>query len=648
MTEALTLRQTLWTIVSLVLVAAPHAPRLPLWLTALVSVLVGWRVYIAHLRLKLPHRAALLLVVIGSTAGIYVHFGTIFGRDAGVALLVIMLTLKVLEMKTRRDAMLLSFLSFFLVITAFLYSQTIPTALYMFACVWVITAGMIGLQSSTRPRAAGPQLRTAGMLLAQSVPLMLVLFVLFPRVQGPLWGMPADANRGTSGLSDTMAPGSLSELTLSEAVAFRAVFNSRVPAANQLYWRGPVLWDYDGRVWHAARPVFATPRYDATYHPVQYAVTVEPHGKPWLFALDLPGKVPPRAMATGDLQLVALRPVTSRVRYDMVSFLDFSYGREATPSSLERALALPPGSNPRAQAYGRELRERHPGDRALIKTLLERFNREGYVYTLSPPLLGEHGVDEFLFKTRSGFCEHYASAFAVVLRAAGIPTRIVTGYLGGEMNPIGDYLIVRQADAHAWTEVWLRGEGWVRFDPTAAVAPARVERGIGAAVAATATLPLFMRGDYPWLRSLRLTWDSVANSWNQWVLGYTPERQRSLLTRVGLDDAAWHTLAALLLALTGLITLVLAAVTLHRLRVRVRDPVALAYARYCAKLRARGIVRLPNEGPLNYAERVIRARPDLETVVRAFTTLYVSLRYAGDVGTKGIERLSRLARDFKP
>ena len=644
---ALTLRQTLWLTAALVMVAAPHAQRLPWWLTLLVVTLIGWRLYLARVRLPLPHRAFLFLVVMASTAAVYLHYGTILGRDAGVGLLVVMLTLKILEMRTVRDGMLLIFLSYFLVITNFLYSQTIPTAIYMLVCVWVITASMIGIQYSTQPRGSRHQLRTAGALLVQSVPLMLALFVFFPRVQGPLWGLPADANRGTTGLSDTMSPGSLSNLTLSEAVAFRAVFKSPMPPINRMYWRGPVLWDYDGRTWRAPRPTLAAPQFDTTFFPVEYTVTLEPHGKNWLFALDLPGKLPPRAVASSDLQLVSARPVTSRLRYDMVSFLDYTYGVDEKQEVLDRALQLPPGFNPRTLAYAKELRASSRNDREVVQALLARFSREGFAYTLSPPLLGEHAVDEFLFSARSGFCEHYSSAFAVVMRAAGIPARIVTGYLGGETNPIGGYLIVHQADAHAWTEVWMKDAGWVRVDPTAAVSPARVEQGISAAVGSGSTLPLFMRADYPLLREMRLTWDSLANSWNQWVLGYTPERQRALLTRVGLDDATWRTLAALLLTVTGVFTLVLALLTLRRLRVRVRDPVMLAYLAFCTKLGERGIVRGPDEGPFTYAERVSRLRPDLESLVRAFTALYVQLRYAGETATPSVTRLQQLAREFK-
>lgn len=648
MNALLSPRNALWLTTVLVMVGAPHAERLPWWLTLLVATLVGWRLYLARFRLPLPHKGLLFLVVAASSAGVYLHYGTVFGRDAGVALLVVMLTLKVLEMRTTRDGMLLIFLSYFLVITNFLYSQTIPTALYMLICVWLITAAMIGIQYATPPRGVGHQLRTAGAMLAQSVPLMLVLFVLFPRVQGPLWGMPTDANRSTTGLSDTMSPGSITNLSLSDAVAFRAVFKSRMPPANRLYWRGPVLWDYDGRTWRAQRPVFAQPRYDTKFVPVEYSVTVEAHGKTWLFALDLPGRLPPGAVASADLQLISLKPVTSRVRYDMVSFLDYTYGIDESEENLERALRLPPGFNPRAIGYARELRRRYRTDREVMQAVLRSFNQDGFTYTLTPPQLGEHSVDEFLFSGKSGFCEHFSSAFVVVMRAAGIPARVVTGYLGGELNPIGDYLIVRQADAHAWSEVWLKDEGWVRVDPTAAVSPARIEQGITAAVSAGSTLPLFMRGDFPLLRELRLSWDSLANTWNQWVLGYTPETQRALLTRVGLDDATWRTLAALLLAITGVFTLVLALLTVRRLRVRVRDPVKLAYIAFCRKLGERGLAPDSGEGPLAYAQRVNRTRPDLETIVSAFTALYVALRYAGESGSENVGRLRQLAREFRP
>ncbi|OGA41217.1 MAG: hypothetical protein A3G24_02035 [Betaproteobacteria bacterium RIFCSPLOWO2_12_FULL_62_13] len=647
MTQAtISLRNTLWLTAALAMVAAPHAVRLPWWVTMLAVVLALWRVYVGRTRLDLPRKWLLLMVVVGATAGIYLKYRTIFGRDAGVALLIIMLALKVLETRTQRDAVLLIFLAYFLVITNFLYSQTVPTALYMLICVWVITAGMIGLNYMQPPRGYQNQLRTAGLLLAQSAPLMLVLFLFFPRVSGPLWGLPHDAYSGVTGLSDTMSPGSIAELTLSDAVAFRVEFKSAVPQPQDLYWRGPVMWDLHGSTWNIGRYHFGEPHYRALSEPLEYVVTLEPHNKPWLFALDLPGKVPPRTKVTSDLQLVANRPVTSRARYDMTSHLEARYGVDEHPLVLRRALQLPSASNPRTVAFARKLREKFADDGRLMREVLSMFRKENFFYTLSPPLLGNHPVDDFLFETRKGFCEHYASAFAVLMRAAGIPARIVTGYLGGELNPLGNYMIVRQSDAHAWTEVWVRDQGWVRVDPTAAVSPERVQSGIAAAVPRTDPLPLFVRGDYAWLRQVRLTWDSLANTWNQWVLGYNQERQHRLLSNVGIDDATWRSLAIILVGATCLILIVLSPLMLRKLRTTVSDPVKLAYLRFCGKLKRKGVPRDPAEGPTDYAARLSRIRPDLAPAVAAITRLYVTLRYGADPDPAGIRELQQQVRQF--
>jgi transglutaminase-like putative cysteine protease len=484
------------------------------------------------------------------------------------------------------------------------------------------------------------------MFLAQCVPLMLVLFLLFPRVSGPMWGMPQDTSSAVSGLSDTMTPGSISDLILSDAVAFRVRFDGNVPMPKHLYWRGPVMWDFDGRAWTAPRVLYGSPQFSTNGSPVAYELTLEPHSKRWLFALDLPGKIPPRAFISSDFQLLALEPVNNRVRYQMVSFLDFRYGIAANRTALRRALALPAGFNPRAIEFARTLRARHKDDRALTREVLALFRNEKFFYTLTPPLLGSHPVDQFLFDTRSGFCEHYSSAFAVLMRAAGIPARIVTGYLGGELNQLGNYMIVRQADAHAWTEVWFQDAGWVRIDPTAAVSPLRVESGISAAMTRTDSLQLLVRGDFEALRQLRLTWDLMANTWNQWVLGYTPERQRLLLSRVGIDDATWHTLAAILVSASFVVVLVLVAFMLRNVRGRVRDPVRIAYLRFCEKLRRKGLPRHPAEGPADYAQRLTGIRPDLGPAVAVITSLYIALRYGTEASTTALPELQQRVKRF--
>lgn len=645
--QPLDLRDTLWVAAGLSLVAAPHASRLPWWTTALALTLATWRIYLGRARLALPRKSLLLGIVAAATAGIYVSYQTIFGRDAGVALLIIMLALKLLETRTKRDGMLLAFLGYFLVVTNFLYSQTIPTAIYMLVCVWFITAAMVDLNETAAPRGYGPPLRAAGAMLAQAAPLMLALFVLFPRVQGPLWGLPRDAHAGVTGLSDTMAPGTFTNLTLSDAVAFRVEFKGPAPEPKYLYWRGPVMWDFDGRTWRSPRFYYGEPRFRADSPPIKYTVTVEPHNKRWLFAIDLPGAVPPHASATSDFQLLAFAPVTQRVRYDMVSYLDVHYGRDENPLALRRALALPAGYDPRTVALAHKLRERFSDDKALIDAVLDMFRHEKFFYTMSPPPLGRDSIDDFLFDTRRGFCEHYASAFTFLLRAAGIPARVVTGYQGGEMNPVGNYLIVRQADAHAWTEAWLPSEGWVRIDPTAAVSPQRVQSGIAAALPATDPLPYLVRGDFAWLHRIRLTLDSIANDWNQWVLGYDPERQRRVLAGAGLKDATWRTLTLSLVGAAVLITFFLALFMLRKLRAVTRDPVKRAYLRFCDKLRGKGLAARPGEGPRDYAARIKRLRPDLAAHAEHITRLYVALRYAGEARRGALAELEREVRAFR-
>jgi transglutaminase-like putative cysteine protease len=639
-------RHVLRLLLSLALVAAPHTSHLPGWTIALMVMLISWRAYVGYARLALPNRWLLLLIALAATVGVFFSFRTIFGRDAGVTLLVVMLGLKLLETRTFRDAMLVSFLSYFLVITNFLYSQTIGTGLYMLACTVVITATMVSLNYAEAEPPFRVQLRTAGMLLAQSVPLMLALFLLFPRVPGPLWGLPRDAFAGVSGLSDTMTPGSLSSLALSDAVAFRVRFESQIPRARDLYWRGPLMWDFDGRTWSVQFFIYTAPRIEAAGDPVTYEVTLEPHNRRWLFALDLPAVAPPRSIVGTDYQLYSVQPVNNRLRYDMTSFLNARFGEVESRYALHRALQNPSRMNPRAQELGRALRQKHADDESVIAEMLRMFRSPNFLYTLEPPLLGEHPVDEFLFSTRSGFCEHFASAFAVVMRAAGIPTRIVTGYQGGEINALGNYLIVRQADAHAWTEVWLKDRGWVRVDPTSAVAPVRVDTGISAAVPRSDSLPLMVRTQFELLRQVRLTLDYMASTWNQWVLGYTPERQRWLLANAGVDDATWEKLTAILFVLAGIIVAMLTALAMRQLKSRARDPVKIAYLKFCDKLRRKGVSRGPAEGPVDYARRVERLRPELTPAVAAITRLYVALRYGAESSATTVIELQRRVRQF--
>lgn len=641
----LTAPLTFGLIACILLVSAPHAEHLPYWISTVCVALLAWRAYLTWGGYSLPPRWLLLSVTVACVLAIAVTFRTLFGREVGVTLLILLSTLKLLELKAVRDATVLIYLSCFIIITNFFYSQSIPTALFMLLSLLVIMATWVHMQTGSL--AFRPRLRIAIVLLLQAIPLSLIIFVLFPRVQGPLWGMPQDAY-ATSGLSDTMAPGSMSKLSLSDAVAFRVAFNDTVPLREQMYWRGPVLWDYDGMTWtRGNNATLRQPTLSDTSLPVDYTVTLEPHNKRWLFALEMPTRISIPAELAPDFQLLSRAPVNTRTRYDASSLLSFRANPDEPPQQLQRALALPQGYNPQARRLAAEWRAQSATPEAVVRTALTYYNQQEFEYTLEPPPLGLNGVDEFLFGTKKGFCEHYAGSFVVLMRAAGIPARVVTGYQGGEFNELGGYYIIRQADAHAWAEVWLRERGWVRVDPTAAISPERIQNGLSSALPDNAALPFMARNPPEWLRGLRLNWDALSNQWNQWVLGYNTERQFAFLTRMGMEDITWQKMALNMLAGIALLVGVFTLVMLRRLAVRRTDAVQAAWLKVCRKLEKAGLPRAPHEGPMDYAARIAAAHPDLAEDIYDIAARYASLRYGGEAEQDGLPAFRDAVRAFK-
>jgi transglutaminase-like putative cysteine protease len=628
---------------SLALVVIPHATRAPWWLTLLTLCLYAWRIHYSMHAVPLPSRWLVLAVAGIAMLGVWVEYRTIFGRQPGIVLLMLFSGLKVLETRTHRDAAAAAFLGYFLIITNFLYTQSILTALAMAVALVAITATLTCFSAPNRAPSAN--LRTAALLLAHAVPAAAALFLLFPRIQGPLWGLPQDAYSARTGLSETMTPGGISRLVLSDAIAFRAEFDGVPPASQLRYWRGPVLWDFDGRTWSAGpqSPVrFASPAAGtATY---RYSVVLEPHNQTWLFALELPASLPEDARYSADGIVLAAAPVRTRVRYQMSSTVGSSAALEERPAQLARALRLPTDVNPRTLALGEELRLASRGDDEIVARAVGFLRRGGYVYTLEPPLLGKDGVDEFLFDVKAGFCEHFSSAFVFLMRAAGVPARVVTGYQGGELNPVDRIITVRQSDAHAWAEVHLRGRGWVRVDPTATAAPGRLDAGLARAVQ-QAQQPLLMRADFEWLRSVRNQWEAAAHKWNVWVLGYNAERQRELMSYAGLRSSDWRALVATLFTVLGILTVLLLGWSLRR--VARPDPVQRAWRAFCAKLAARGVERSPAEGPRDYTARAARALPSARRAILRIGALYIGLRYGRERNPRGAKDLRRLVRELR-
>jgi len=628
-----------------VLTIAPHALWLPWWVDGVAGGLLVWRFWLAVRGGALPARWLLALVTAVAAVGVYLSYRTIMGRDAGVTLIVLLLSLKLLESRSRRDIFIAAFLVYFVALAGFFYSQSMQTAGWMLVTVLINTAALVGFSAPARPIA--DNLNTAGRMLIEAGPVMLLLFFLFPRVQGPLWGLPQDAYSGITGLSDTMSPGSISQLSTSDAIAFRVKFQGAAPPRNRLYWRGPVLSEFDGKTWRAGFPrLNREPLLEVRGAPIDYEVTLEPHNRNWLFTLEMPGRIPPNARETSDYLVLSLPPVRSRIRYEARSYLDYRATAGADARDLALELRLPRDSNPRARALAGEWRQSLGNDTAIVGKGIEFFRASRFEYTLLPPLLGMNSVDEFLFDTKQGFCEHFAASFVFLMRAAGIPARVVTGYQGGDTNPVDDYMVVRQADAHAWAEVWLPQNGWTRVDPTAAAFPIRVESGVAAAARGAAALPLLLRTNIDWLKAMRNNWEALANKWNQWVLGYNPDRQREILSWLGVQQPSWQTMAMMLFwSVAGVLLLI----ALWLLRgIRHVDPVQGAWLRFCQKLARAGLARDGAEGPLDYAGRLARQLPGRAPAVRAIVQLYVELRYGSRGERHSLARLKQLVRQFKP
>ena len=633
----------------LALAAAPHMERLPWWVNGWLLLFFSLRIYIGLGQRKLPHRNWLIVLAIGGMIGVFLSFRTIFGRDAGVALLVLLMSLKLLELKFMRDIFVAVYLAYFLALTNFFYSQTMPTAALMLFTIFVISSSLVCFNDGNRRLADSA--RAAGVLLLQACPVMLLLFFLFPRVQGPLWGLPQDAFAGVTGLSDSMTPGNLSNLSQSDAIAFRAKFTDTPPPRRNLYWRGPVFWDFDGKTWRAGNTRLNNDyQAEVRGQAFDYEITLEPHNRNWLFALDLPSRIPAQARMTQDYQLISLPPVRTRIRYEVRSNIEYRAIAGADTRDLAIATRLPRLGNPRARELAARWRaEAGTGpdsNAAVMRQAVAFFRDSRFEYTLTPPLLGENTVDEFIFDTKRGFCEHFSSAFAFLMRAANVPARIVTGYQGGEVNPVDKYMEVRQAEAHAWAEVWSGADGWTRVDPTALAVPMRVDAGLAAAVPQNSVFPALLGADAEWLRAMRFNWNALANKWNQWVLGYNFDRQREMLSLFGVQSPDWRIMAFAMFwstaAAIGLVALWLFG------RWKREDPVQRAWSTFCARMARAGFPRSRSEGPLAFAERSGRLLPQRADLIRNIASLYANLRYGRNRDPGESRQLRELVSRFRP
>ncbi len=639
--RALTHREHGWLLALLALVLAPLLRGLPLVTCSVFGVLLLWRTWLWVRRAPLPNKWLLGMIgvaVLGITLALALRTGGNIGRDLSVAVLGAFLVLKLMESHTVRNGILVTQLCCFLLLSQTLFDQppwmaaTLVASATLLLYHWML---LLHPQARTRLSVARTLLR----LVLTGLPCAAMLFLLFPRLDHPLWRLPQSTETATSGLTDRMAPGSIGQLILSDDLAFRADFNGAPPPPEARYWRGIVLWRFDGQAWTAsafrqrAEPAGVPNSADAQHDAgplVEYNITLEPTRRHWFFALDRGVSIDALdgLRRSIDAEFLSVQPLDQRIRYHARSRLP-GVGASADAQALDRlteqsALVLPPG-NPQARALAEQWAGLAPAER--VAAALKLFSGAPFAYTLEPePLQGEQ-IDDFLFRTRRGFCEHYAGSFVFLMRAAGVPARVVVGYQGGEVNAVSGDIIVRQSDAHAWAEVWLQGRGWVRVDPTAAVAPQRVARGLAGAVPASEFRS--RRVEEPaWLRSVRWGLDSLVSGWNRWVLGYDRARQARLFAWLGLDAADPR---AVLWGVSALFLLAALPLLWQQRRPR-PDPVLAQWQRVCDRLARHGCVRGAAEGPMAYAERAAARFPQAADALRGIAAGYVALRYGRDDG----------------
>ncbi len=667
----------IWLLVAQFAVIAIHAPRLSWWMIVIWMLCAAWRMAMLRGEARYPGVLLRLVLIAMGCVGIAAEFGSLGSLDVAVALLILAFSLKLIEVKDRRDLFVVLYLAYFLVAAGSLFSQAIGVVAYQLACVVLITTAMVATQQGAAPRSGVAALRTAALLLGQAVPLMLVFFIVFPRIE-PLWAVPSSEAQGGTGMSDSMSPGDVASLAKSGEVAFRVAFDGAVPATPQLYWRGSTLSYFDGRRWTARPQQDASDDAQSSLledswqtaaqasatqlllygESIRYHITQEPSQQRWVFALPIASGraqagTESSLVATNDLSLRTEKPLFRRASFSVESWPQYQAEPSLSASRYRNETALPAEGNPRARALARRWFEEAGSSRRYIARVLAHFSEQPFYYTLQPPVLGEDTVDEFLFDSRRGFCEHYANAFTFLMRAAGVPARVVVGYQGGELNPYSNALVVRQMDAHAWTEVWRAGLGWQRVDPTAAVAPSRVEHGLEYALEErdeqlgdSVFSPLRYR-NVALLSWARLQIDAINYRWNAWFVNFDARRQL-LVLRGLLGEISPLRLA---LAVTVALVMVMGVVALSLLWHRFSQPLApetRLYRQFCRKCEALGMARGPGEAPSVFAARVSERYPHLHSEVHQITTRFQAIAYAERRDPLLLKEYRRAVQRFRP
>lgn len=648
-----------WIIVSLFALVAPHAGRLPIWVLAVYVIAVVWRLQVHRGLWSFPGRWVKVAMTVSSFVGIYVSYGTLVGLEPTVALLLTAFALKFIELSQRKDAYVLLFLGYFICITEFLFSQDLLITLYSMLTVLLVTTALVALHQPGQNRFNRGTLKVAGVMLLQAMPLMTVLFLVFPRF-GPLWTVPLKTHAAKTGMSDFMKPGDVATLSQSADVAFRVKFDGAIPAKSDLYWRGLVFSRLEQDVWSGLGYYDVPPNEQRQNEvvvegtPLRYTVIIEPTQQNWLYGLHYARARSAGIMASSDYRLVSPAPVETEYMYRVNSWGDVAVEQELSEWRRNTETKLPPQGNPQTRQLALDLHAAAASDEGFVDSVLSFFTSESYVYTLRPGrLAGSDSIDQFMFQSRRGFCEHFASSFVFMMRSAGVPARVVAGYQGGEINPLNKTVIVHQFDAHAWAEVWLDNKGWVRVDPTNAVSPMRIEMGLeeamaseGSFLAAVPLSPLRYRS-IPLLSQLRLRYDALTYRWQSWVIGFNSERQFDLLHSL-FGEISARVFATLLFGSWALVLIPVAISLFMRRDTRPVNRLDKHYRIFCDRMALLGLVRAPGETPGQFLSRAQEALPAFADKLKLITGLYSELAYAGERNEAALAKFTGTVNQFKP
>jgi transglutaminase-like putative cysteine protease len=647
----------LWLAAALLFTLPPMFGSLVSWVPCLFLLALALKFWMEPRGYRLRSTTLKLVLAVAALYAVFASYGSPKGVEPAVSLLVVLMSLKILEAHTTHEFQVMVLMGWVLCLCGFFLSQDFAIALCLLTAFALLFVALIQFHRGSSPGAFWAPLGTTCRLLVQAAPLVVLLFILFPRINTGLRFEFRAIRSANSGFSDRLSPGSIAALANSSNIAFRAEFpGSKTRPPGPMYWRGVVMWRCNGMEWRAPSEMASmsrSTRQSPSGNTIKQRITLAPHGARWMFALDRPFEIPPGAILVRGDYLWSVQIIRKPRRYEVVSSPE-AVGKELAPRERAEALVLPPSISPAVRELAQSWTAQNSNPRAVVNNALQFFRTQGFRYSLTPGEYRKNDLDQFLFRRRVGFCEHYAASFAILMRTAGIPARVVVGYLGGEYNDLGHFFLVRQADAHAWCEVWLPGSGWTRVDPTTAVAPGRasldlnsfLERRIASGQMETRRSGLVTQlAQSALFTNVRLALEALSYEWDTRLLPFDADVQEVLLDSIGLANRGPFVLIIEILIVAVALLVIYFAWMQLRTRSRI-DRVKALYEHFCRKAARLGVRRDPCEGPSDFSRRAAQLLPNESERIREISNRYIALRYAPEPAAISLDRFAKEVHAF--